>query len=91
MNQKEAITAGLAFGDHNAKRVLVRVRTYVLSWGVDDLTMDERKTIDRLLQALDPIGRKYEAKWEEYVSQLREREQERLAAYRAADAKAPPP
>jgi hypothetical protein len=81
MNQKEAREAGLWFGDANAMRVLKRVRLHVV--GAVELTMDERRDLDRILLDLDALGRKYEALWNKRVSLHREIERVRLAAYLA--------
>lgn len=70
MNQKEAIAAGLCYGSANAQKVLKRIRAHVL-WS-SDLTMDERKEFDRALRILDPLGQKYQAKWDERCRQLNE-------------------
>jgi hypothetical protein len=65
MNQKEATAAGLAFGTTNALRVLKRIRQHMLY--SDQVTPEEWRELDAALRMLDPLGRKYEAVWNERV------------------------
>jgi len=86
MNQKEAIAAGLCFGSSNAQKVLKRIRDHVL-WS-DNLTLDERRQIDKALLILEPIGRRHYDLWVDYCGEVNEENRRRAERWHAKQGEA---